>query len=66
MKLEINTVTKTIAILDTVTIKELTEFLEKNGWLDWKIQPEIKIEWFPTTPILVPVKDQYAPPYTIN
>lgn len=30
MKLEINTVTKTIAILDTVTIKELTEFLEKN------------------------------------
>lgn len=63
MKLEINTTNKTVAILEKVTMKELSEFLEKNGWADWTILPEIKIEWFPNTPSIVPVKDLYTPPY---
>lgn len=66
MKLEINTTNKTIAILEKVTMKELSEFLEKNGWSDWTIVPEIKVEWFTNTPSIIPVKDPYSPPYTIT
>jgi len=66
MKLEINTVTKTVTILGKVNLQELTDFLDKNGWSDWVIQPEIKIEWLlPSQPYIQPV-NPFSPPYTIT
>lgn len=66
MKLEINTVTKTVTILGKVNLKELTDFLDKNGWSDWNIQPEIKAEWLqPYQPYIQPV-NPFSPPYVVT
>lgn len=68
MKLQIDTINKTITVLSQTPILEVINFLKNNKWEDWAIEPETKVEWITPTPHVPYIQrvDPYCPPYEIT
>lgn len=63
MKLEINTVTKTLRVLERISIEELISYVKEHKMEDWTIESQpIQYTFIPYVQPL----DQYSPPYIIN
>lgn len=69
MKLQIDTINKTITVLSQTPILEVINFLKENKWEDWSIEPENKVEWkIPVSPVFPYIQkvDPYCPPFIIT
>lgn len=68
MKLEINTVTKTLKVLSSVSIEDLMAYIKEHGMEDWTIEsstnPKDTFEW--ATPSYISKIDPYSPPYQVT
>lgn len=63
MKLEINTVTKTLRVLSSVPIEDLMAYVKEHNMEDWSIEPEpVQYTYIPYVQPL----DQYLPPYQVT
>lgn len=63
MKLELNFDTKTLIVLDSVSLENLTSIIEKLNLKDWKIESKRSIEFIHTTPF---DRDRLTPPFVPN
>ena len=77
MKLEINTVTKTLRVLSSVSIEDLMAYIKEHDMEEWTIETEEKPvdlykEFYTRGPSYllpdIPMKryDPYSPPYIIT
>ena len=64
MNIEINTVTKTIVVLDKTNITELINLLKTLDWEDFTIISKNKVEW--VTPQPFQPASPFSPPYIIT
>lgn len=75
MKLEINTVTKTLKVLSSVSIEDLMAYIKEHGMEDWTIETkdesiDLCKEFYTRGPSYIPTDipkiDPYSPPYIVT
>lgn len=63
MKLEINTITKTLRVLERISIEELISYVKEHKMEDWTIESQpIQYTFIPYVQPL----DPYTPPFYIT